>query len=185
MTDAGAEWLEEMHRLRLVADLSHCGHRTTSDFIAGSRNRPLVISHANACEVCPGPRNRTDEHIRGIAGTGGLIDAVMWTPAARHDQHSDMDDYINHVDHLVSKPGIDHVAFASDPVESARPDPEVWEKSFGLNARQEHRRRPWRLVRVREPAQPWVAVAGGDPQRLGRSCPARLQGSGHRKDRAK
>lgn len=133
MTAAGAEWLEEMHRLRLVADLSHCGHKTTSDFIAASKGRPLVISHANAYEVCPSPRNKTDEHMRGVAETGGLIGAVMWTPAVRHDQRPDMDDFINHIDRLVDNAGIDHVAFSSDTVESPRPEPDAWDKSFGPN----------------------------------------------------
>ena len=133
MTEAGGEWLEEMHKLRLVADLSHCGHRSTSDFIAATGKRPLVASHANAYEVCPSPRNKTDEHLRGIAETGGLVGAVMWTPAIRHDQRPDMDDYINHVDHMVNVAGIDHVAFASDTTESPATGPEAWDRTFGPN----------------------------------------------------
>ncbi|WP_048645245.1 dipeptidase [Nitratireductor soli] len=133
MTEAGREWLEEMHRLRLIIDLSHCGHRTTSAFIAASKGRPLVISHANAFAVCPSLRNKTDDHIRGVAETGGLTGAVMWSPAVRHDERPTMDDYLNHIDRLVKVGGIDHVAFASDVVESPRPDPEKWDKSYGPN----------------------------------------------------
>lgn len=133
MTAAGAEWLEEMHRLRLVADLSHCGHRSTSDFIAASRGRPLVISHANAYAVCPSPRNKTDEHLRGVAETGGLTGAVMWTPAVRHDQQPDMDDYINHVDHMVKVAGVEHVGFASDTTESPATGAKQWDVTFGPN----------------------------------------------------
>ena len=133
MTEAGAEWLEEMHRLQLVVDLSHCGHRSTSDFIAASPGRPLIASHANAYAVCPSPRNKTDDHLRGIAETGGLTGAVMWTPAVRHDQQPDMDDYINHVDHMVKVAGIDHVGFASDTPESPATEPEKWDRTFGPN----------------------------------------------------
>ncbi|XHC00290.1 membrane dipeptidase [Nitratireductor sp. ac15] len=133
MTEAGREWLEEMHRLNLVVDLSHCGHRTTSEFIAASKGRPLVISHANSYVVCPSLRNKTDEHIRGVAETGGLIGAVMWSPAVRHDERPTMDDYLNHLDHLINVGGIDHAAFASDVVESPRPAPEKWDKSYGPN----------------------------------------------------
>ena len=133
MTEASREWLEEMHRLRLVVDLSHCGHRTTSEFIAASKGRPVIVSHANSFVVLPSLRNKTDEHIRGIAETGGLIGAVMWSPAVRHDKRPTMDDYLNHLDHMVKVGGIDHVAFASDVVESPRPDPEKWDKSFGPN----------------------------------------------------
>ena len=133
MTDAGRDWLEEMHRLRLVADLSHCGHRTATEFIAASKGRPIVISHANSFVVCPSLRNKTDDHIRGVAETGGLIGAVMWSPAVRHDQRPTMDDYLDHMDHMIKVGGIDHVSFASDVVESPRPDPEKWDKSFGPN----------------------------------------------------
>jgi membrane dipeptidase len=133
MTAAGAEWLEEMHRLNLMVDLSHSGHRSTSEFIAASRGRPVVISHANAHAVCPSPRNKTDAHIRGVAETGGLTGAVLWTPAVRHDRRPTMDDFIDHIDHLVKVGGIEHVATASDVVESPRPDPGKWDKSFGPN----------------------------------------------------
>ena len=37
----------------------------------------------------------------------------MWSPAVRHDERPTMDDYLNHVDHMVKTGGIDHVAFAS------------------------------------------------------------------------
>ncbi len=133
MTDAGRDWLEEMHRLGMVVDLSHCGHRTTSEFIEASDGRPLVISHANAYAVCPSPRNKTDDHIRGVAETGGLTGAVMWSPAVRHDRRPDMDDYLNHVDHMVKVGGLEHVAFASDLVEAPETPEEVWDKTFGPN----------------------------------------------------
>ena len=132
MKDAGPAWIDEMHRLGIIVDLSHCGHKTTSDFIAAAK-KPVVISHANAFSVCGSLRNKTDDHIRGIAKTGGLIGAVMWSPAVRHDQRPTMDDYLNHVDHHIKVGGIDHVAFASDVVESPLPDPEKWDKSYGPN----------------------------------------------------
>ena len=132
MKEAAREWIDEMTRLRLIIDLSHCGHRTTSDFLAAAKG-PMVVSHANAFAVCPSLRNKKDEHIRAIAKTGGLIGAVMWSPAVRHDQRPTLDDYLNHVDHLVKVGGIDHVAFASDITEGAVPSPEKWDKSYGPN----------------------------------------------------
>ena len=133
MTEDGRAWLEEMHQLHMVADLSHCGHRTTSDFISASRSRPLIISHANSYVVCPSPRNKTDAHIRGIAETGGLVGAVMWSPAIRHDERPTMNDYLNHLDHMVNVAGIDHVGFASDCVETPETPAEIWDKTFGPN----------------------------------------------------
>lgn len=93
----------------------------------------MVISHANAFAVCPSLRNKKDEHIRAVAATGGLIGAVMWSPAVRHDKRPTLDDYLNHVDHLVKVGGIDHVAFASDITEGQVASPEKWDKSYGPN----------------------------------------------------
>ncbi|MEO9612966.1 MAG: membrane dipeptidase [Nitratireductor sp.] len=132
MKAKGVEWIEEMTRLGLIIDLSHCGHRTTSAYLAAAKG-PMVVSHANAFAVCPSLRNKKDEHIRAIAETGGLIGAVMWSPAVRHDQRPTLDDYLNHIDHHVKVGGIEHVAFASDVTEGQVPSPEKWDKSYGPN----------------------------------------------------
>lgn len=132
MKEAARAWIDEMTRLRLIIDLSHCGHRTTTDFL-GAAKGPMVVSHANAFAVCPSLRNKKDEHIRAIAQTGGLIGVVMWSPAVRHDERPTLDDYLNHIDHMVKVGGIDHVAFASDVTEGAVPSPEKWDKSYGPN----------------------------------------------------
>jgi membrane dipeptidase len=130
LTEAGRDWIEEMTRQRLVIDLSHCGHRTTAGYLAAARG-PMVASHSNAHAVCPSLRNKTDAHIRAIAETGGLIGAVMWSPAVRHATRPDLDAYLDHVDHMVRVGGIEHVGFASDITEGQAPGPEAWDKSYG------------------------------------------------------
>lgn len=132
MTEAGRAWITEMTRQRLIIDLSHCGHRTTAGFLAVAQG-PMVVSHANSYAVCRSPRNKTDEHVRAIARTGGLIGAVMWSPAVRHDKRPTLDDYLDHVEHLVRIGGIEHVAFASDIPEGQALSPEKWDKTYGPN----------------------------------------------------
>ncbi len=66
-----------------------------------------------------------------IAETGGLIGAVMWSPAVRHATRPDLDAYLDHVDHMVRVGGIEHVGFASDITEGQAPGPEAWDKSYG------------------------------------------------------
>ncbi len=130
ITEAGRAWVAEMHANRLLIDLSHCGHRTSADFLAEAK-RPVVFSHANAFAVCPSPRNKPDDLIRAVSATGGLIGAVMWSPAVKHATRPTLDDYIDHVDHMVKVGGIDHVGFASDVAEGHPQDRDKWEKSFG------------------------------------------------------
>lgn len=132
MTEKGREWLAEMEAQRMLVDLSHCGHRTTSQFAAAAA-RPPVCSHANAFSVCPSPRNKTDEMLRAIAEKGGLVGAVMWSPAVCHPRRPTLDDYLDHVDHLVQVAGIDHVGFASDVSEGIHEDPATWDRMWGRN----------------------------------------------------
>lgn len=129
-TEKGRAWVAEMHRQHLLIDLSHCGHRTSADYLAEARE-PVVFSHANAFAVCPSPRNKPDDLLRAIARNGGLIGAVMWSPAVKHATRPTLDDYLDHVDHMVRVAGVEHVGFASDVAEGHPQDREKWERSFG------------------------------------------------------
>jgi membrane dipeptidase len=116
----------------MLIDLSHCGHRTSLDYLAVAQ-QPVVFSHANAYAVCPSPRNKTDEMIRAVAKTGGLIGAVMWSPAVSHATRPTLDDYLDHIAHMANVGGIEHVAFASDVSEGYHEDEAEWERLWGRN----------------------------------------------------
>jgi len=130
ITEAGRRWIEVMHDNRLLVDLSHCGHRTSRDFLAAARG-PVVFSHANAYAVCPSPRNKTDDMIRRVADLGGLIGAVMWSPAVSHATRPTLDDYLDHLQHMINAGGIDHVGFASDVSEGVPESKDDWDRNWG------------------------------------------------------
>ena len=130
ITDYGREWLAAAEEFGIVVDLSHCGHRTSLEFALAAR-APVVVSHANAYEVLPSPRNKTKEIVKAVADTGGLIGAVMYSPTVRWDERPTMDDYLDHLTHHIDVAGIDHVAFASDISERIVEDPAEWNKSYG------------------------------------------------------
>lgn len=130
ITEMGRAWVAEMQAQRLLIDLSHCGHRTSADYVAEAKG-PVVFSHANAFAVCPSPRNKPDSLIRAVADKGGLTGAVMWSPAVKHATRPTMDDYLDHVDHLARVGGVDHIGIASDITEGYPENRDKWEKSFG------------------------------------------------------
>jgi membrane dipeptidase len=111
----GLRVIEEMNRLGMLIDLSHCGERTTLEAIQASR-LPVLISHANARALCPSMRNKNDHVLAALARNGGVIGAAFWAPLTyRHpDQRPDSQDLLNHIDHLVQHAGIDHVGIGSD-----------------------------------------------------------------------
>lgn len=130
ITEAGRNWLTTMEELGILVDLSHCGHRTSLDYLAAAK-RPLIFSHANAFAVCQSPRNKTDEMIKAVAKTGGLIGAVTWAPTVRWDKRPTIEDFVDHLDHLVKVGGIDHVAFASDLPEANGQVEADWTRLWG------------------------------------------------------
>ena len=84
--------------------------------------------------ICRSPRNKLDDHIRAIVQTGGLIGAVMCSPAVRHDERPTLEDYLNHVDDMINVGGIDHVAFASGVTEGQASNPEKWTNPMARTA---------------------------------------------------
>ena len=75
LTRLGRQAVREMNRLGIVVDVSHASDRTTWDILE-TATAPVIASHSNARALCDHPRNLTDEMIRAIAATGGLVGIV-------------------------------------------------------------------------------------------------------------
>lgn len=78
LTEKGFEFLEEMERLGIIADVSHLGDKGILDVISHAK-RPFVASHSGARAVCRHCRNLTDEMIRGIGEKGGVMGVNYFT----------------------------------------------------------------------------------------------------------
>ena len=65
----GFEFLAEMERLRITADVSHLSDKGFWDIVEHS-TRPFAASHSNCRAVAPHARNLTDEMIRAMAERG-------------------------------------------------------------------------------------------------------------------
>lgn len=109
----GMDFIKRMNEARIVVDCSHTGYRTTMDAIEAS-TRPAVFSHAGALGVHPSPRNITDEQIKAVAATGGLVGAVGFPAFVSAAPKPSLDEFINHIDYMVQLIGIDHVALGID-----------------------------------------------------------------------
>lgn len=68
----GREVIREMNRLGMIADLSHCGDKTTLDAIDISQ-RPIAITHANPRFFHNGLRNKSDEVLRALKAGRGML----------------------------------------------------------------------------------------------------------------
>lgn len=115
LSTLGKRVVKELNRLRMVVDVSHSGRRTTLDAAAES-SHPITANHANSIHLTPHRRNKTDEELKAIAATGGVIGItginrfLLSSPATP----ATLDDFVNHIDYVVNKVGIDHVGISSD-----------------------------------------------------------------------
>ena len=68
----GREVVAEMNRLGMLIDVAHVSDETFYDCIRLSRV-PIVSTHSCCRALCKHPRNMTDDMLRALAATGGVI----------------------------------------------------------------------------------------------------------------
>jgi microsomal dipeptidase-like Zn-dependent dipeptidase len=110
LTPLGFQVLARMERLGMIVDVAHSSHAAVADILRTAR-RPLVSSHGGVQATCKVNRNLTDDEIRGIAKTGGVIGIGYWDAAICGTAPADVARAIAYVRDLV---GIDHVGLGSD-----------------------------------------------------------------------
>jgi len=114
LTPFGRSVIAEMERLGMIVDVSHLCDQALDEVLAFAQ-RPVVASHSNARALVPHRRNLTDDQAERIAATGGLV-AVTFAGAFVDPVPAavSVDRVIDHVDHLVSVTGADHVGLGTD-----------------------------------------------------------------------
>ena len=112
LSRAGRAAIREMNRLGIIVDVSHGSDRTTRDILETSV-KPVIASHSNARAVQDHLRNVTDETIRAIAATGGLVGMVA-VPSFVSSGPATIGRWADHLEHVVEVAGIEHVGIGTD-----------------------------------------------------------------------
>ncbi|MEW2390898.1 membrane dipeptidase [Streptomyces venezuelae] len=122
LTAPGVRALQEMERLGMLFDVSHLGASGVSHVLEIT-TRPLVATHSCARALRDHHRNLPDEHLRGIAATGGVI-CVNFIPDFLTDDQDKVgvDRVVDHVEHIAAVAGIDHVGLGSDFIQEVMTD---------------------------------------------------------------
>ena len=79
LTPFGKEVVKAMWEVGMVVDVSHLSEAGFWDLVRMGGG-PIVASHSNARALCDHPRILTDDQIRAIAGTGGVIGVNFYPP---------------------------------------------------------------------------------------------------------
>ncbi|HEV2763710.1 MAG TPA: dipeptidase, partial [Pyrinomonadaceae bacterium] len=77
LDDFGRRVIREMNRLGIMVDVSHVSDKTFWDIVETSR-KPVIASHSAARAIVPHHRNLTDDQIRALARTGGVVSIVFY-----------------------------------------------------------------------------------------------------------
>ena len=72
VTELGEEVVKEANRLGIVVDCSHSSNQTCIEAAAMTR-KPMMMSHSNLMTYQPIGRNVSDQAVRAVAATGGVI----------------------------------------------------------------------------------------------------------------
>lgn len=110
LTDKGREMLRRMEARGMLVDVAHASPRTIDDVLA-SATRPVVDSHTGVRGTCDNIRNLSDEQVRGVAVTGGLIGIGYWDTATCG---TDARAVARSIRYAVNLAGVEHVALGSD-----------------------------------------------------------------------
>jgi membrane dipeptidase len=110
LTPLGRQVVARMEALGMIVDLAHSSHATIADVLAMAK-RPVISSHGGVLGTCKVNRNLSDDEIKGIAKTGGLIGIGYFKGAICSTEPKDVARAILHVRDVV---GIEYVGLGSD-----------------------------------------------------------------------
>jgi microsomal dipeptidase-like Zn-dependent dipeptidase len=110
LTELGSQVVRSMEEKRIIIDVAHASPQLIDDVLAIA-TRPIVVSHTGVQGTCPGSRNLSDKHIRGIAAGGGVIGIGYWDAAVCDVSVDGIVKAMRYVTDLV---GAEHVGLGSD-----------------------------------------------------------------------
>ncbi|MGW5075613.1 dipeptidase [Rhodococcus sp. NPDC004095] len=110
LTDFGRQVFEQMEQRGVIVDIAHASHPAIAEMLT-TATKPVVASHGGVQATCDVNRNLTDDEIRGVAATGGVVGIGYWdaavcelTPAA----------VVDAIEHVIAVGGLQTAALGSD-----------------------------------------------------------------------
>ena len=114
LTELGKKAVRRIQDMGMNIDVSHLNDRSFWDVLSVA-NGPVIASHSNARSLLPLMRNLSDDMMREIAQTGGMI-GVNSIRQLVSDDHStqNLDQLVRHFEHMADVVGLDHIGIGFD-----------------------------------------------------------------------
>jgi membrane dipeptidase len=77
LNEFGQNVVREMNRLGMMVDVSHVSDPTFWD-IVNTSSKPIVATHSACRAIANVPRNLTDDMIRALAQSGGVVNVIFY-----------------------------------------------------------------------------------------------------------
>jgi len=123
LTELGRKAIKRMNELGIIVDVSHLNDEGFWDII-NTNKKLTVASHSNARALFNHPRNLSDDQIKAIAKSGGLIGINSYFSKVDEiepgkirtgdDETETIHDVVKHIEYMVDLVGYDHVALGLD-----------------------------------------------------------------------
>jgi membrane dipeptidase len=110
LTSLGRDWVKQMESHHMIIDLAHASAATIKD-VTTMASRPVLVSHTGVKGTCNNNRNLSDDQLRHIARTGGIVGIGFWDTATCGHDAAAIARAIRHASVVI---GVDHVALGSD-----------------------------------------------------------------------
>jgi len=110
LTELGKNVIRRMESKGMLVDLAHASSNTIDDVLAIA-TRPVVVSHTGVKGTCDNQRNLSDDQLKQIAATGGVVGIGFWDTAVCGRDAAAIAKAIRYSVDLI---GVDHVALGSD-----------------------------------------------------------------------
>ena len=138
ITRMGRQVIREMNRVGLVVDMSHSARRSTLEAIEISE-RPIAITHANPSFWFTALRNKSDDVLKALAESGGMLGFSMYPHHLKGKSDCLLEDFCSMIARTAEIIGVEHIGFGSDlcqdqpdsVVEWMRNGPWTKERDFG------------------------------------------------------
>ncbi len=141
ISELGKKVIDSMNYYGIMVDISHPSKEAIRQTIMHSKS-PVIASHSGARSLSDHPRNLDDQQLQWVKESGGVIQTVAlarFVNIKKHEKHQaaleahtgpldekaiakikkefppvDVADFVDHIEYIKNKIGIDHVGISSD-----------------------------------------------------------------------
>ncbi len=163
VTELGREFIAAANANNVVVDCSHSSNQTCIDATRYSTT-PVIASHSNPAAMFDISRNMSDEAMRAVAESGGVVCNTGVGVFMNPEFDASPEEYAKHVEYTANLIGRDRTCFSTDYMHAAEEmfadnvaNVEIYppEKGFGVPASNMAAEHVWDTVAVLEDEYGW------------------------------